>query len=303
MATRKYGRLLIGLLVLAAASSARAQATGEDKLEGILARFPVPAKKDGKLAEVDKKATDAAVAELLKSPEAAAAGLVGRLTTKGDDIQARHAIHAVVMRVGGEKDPALRQAVARGLAGTLGTDRPREVQAFVLRQLQLVGGPKEAAVVGKMLQDPELAEPSAQALLAIRTGAAEQFRAALTKATGRQRLTIVHGLGTLKDGEAAPALRKLLEEKDADLRLTAAWALANAADAEAAEPLLRMAEGAKGFERSRATAHCFLLGENLLAAKNQKAARAIYEHLRKTRTASGERYIQEAAARALKGIE
>ena len=48
-----------------------------DKLKELVAKFPVPAAKDGKLAEVDKDATDAAVAELVEGGKDAVVGLVG----------------------------------------------------------------------------------------------------------------------------------------------------------------------------------------------------------------------------------
>src|SRR4051812_38499427 len=80
------------------------QENNPKRLHDFVAAFPTPAKKDGKLADVDKKATDAALAELLKDVEASIAGLVHLLSVKGNDIQVRHALHALVIRVGDEKN-------------------------------------------------------------------------------------------------------------------------------------------------------------------------------------------------------
>jgi HEAT repeat protein len=162
----------------------------------------------------------------------------------------------------------------------------------------LIGDEKQAAVIGKLLLDAELAETAAQALLSIKIGAADQFRAALPKA-GKQRALIAHGLGTLKDKAAAESLRKLLDDEDRDIRLTAGWALANLPDADAADRLLKLADTAKGFERSNATDSCLLLAENLLSTGDKAGARRIYTRLYDSRTDKAERYVKEAAAKGL----
>lgn len=277
-----------------------AQQPGEDRLKELIAKFPTPAKKDGTLFEIDKAATDAALAELLKEPDKSITRLVALLSPKGGDTQARHAIHAMVMRVGAEKEKAARQTVARALAVALDGDRPKPIQSFVIGQLQLVGTDKEAAALGKKLVDADLAETAAQALLAIQTGAADQFRDALQKVAGKQRIVIVHGLGTLRDKASADAFKKLLDDEDPATRLTAAWALANLPDAAAADRLLKLADAAKGAERSTATDACFILAERLLAEGDKTAARAVYTRLHESRTEKAEKYVKDAAA---KGIE
>jgi HEAT repeat protein len=298
MCSRAFSSLVVGLSVLAVVSDGGAQEKNTKRLQELIAKFPTPAKKDGKLAEVDKEATDAVLAELLKDLDGSVVGLVDLLATKGADIQARHALHALVIRVGGEKNAALRPTAARVLAAALNADRPKEIQGFVVRQLQLIGDEKQTPAIGKLLLDEELAETAAQALLSIKTGAAEQFRAALPKA-GKQQALIAHGLGTLKDKAAAESLRKLLDDEDRDIRLTAGWALANLPDADAADRLLKLADTAKGYERNNATDSCLLLAENLLATGDKAGARRIYTRLHDSRTDKAERYVKEAAAKGL----
>jgi HEAT repeat protein len=270
-----------------------------DKLAALVARFPTPAK-DGKLAEVDKQATDEALARLHGGGRDAVVGLVDLLTepAKGGDSQARHALHALGTYVRGLKEDAARRAFAAALASTLGTDRPKEVQGFVVRQLQLVGGKEVVAALGRLLADEALAGDVAQALLAIHDGAAEQFRAALPRATGRRRLTFVQALGVLCDAASADSLKPLAADKDADVRLAAVWALANLGDAGSADLLLKAADGG-GYERIKATQACLLLAENLLAAGRKKEAVRIYTHLRDTRSEPAESYVRDAASRAL----
>jgi hypothetical protein len=172
------------------------------------------------------------------------------------------------------------------------------VQAFVLRQLQLIGGAEVAAAVGRLLTDEALAPAAAQALLAIKDGALRRFRAALPGAAGRARLAVIQGLGVLRDSVSAPELRALAADADADTRITAVWALAAIGEAESAAVVLKAAD-AEGYERIKATQACLLLAENLLAAGRKADAARIYARLNETRTDPSERYVRDAAARGL----
>lgn len=272
-----------------------------DKLRQLVAKFPTPSAKDGKLAEVDKDATDAAVSELVKGGKDAVVGLVGMLTPAetGGDGQVRHALHALVIHAGGAKDGPRRALVAEALASTLAGDRPADVKAFVLRELELVGGKEVTPAVGKLLTDEAIGDDAARTLLAIKDGAAEQFRAAFAKAKGRQVVVTAHALGVLRDDASADALRKLLDSADRDARLTGARALANLADATSAERLLKMADAATGYERAKLTDACLSLAEQLSAAGKKKEAAAVYTHLQKSRTEAGEKYVRDAAERGL----
>src|SRR5437588_577226 len=106
MLRRVVGLVAVGFAVLAVASSGDAQEKDGKRLQELIAKLPTPAKKDGKLAEIDKEATDAVVAELCKDPARSVAGLVDLLSTKGGDTQARLAVHAIVMRLGGDQNVA-----------------------------------------------------------------------------------------------------------------------------------------------------------------------------------------------------
>jgi HEAT repeat protein len=237
---------------------------------------------------------------MLRSERNLTADLVGMLTEpgKGDDSKARYALHALAVHVGGLRDEMARRAFAASLADTLKENRPAGVRRFVVRQLQVVGGKEVAAPLGQLLTDEEVCDEAAQALLAVRAGAAEQFRGALPRAEGKTRLAIVHALGTLRDREAAEALRKVAADKDRDTRLTALWALANIGDAGSADLLIK-ASGGEGYERVKATSACLLLAERLLAAGQKAEAVRIYTHLRDSRTEESEKYVKDAAERGL----
>ena len=227
-------------------------------------------------------------------------GLVDLLKpdAEGGDVHVRHCLHGQAMRAGGwqEKD---RQAFTKALAGTLKEDHPKPAKGFVIRQLQVAGGVEVAVILGEWLLDDELWEDAAQALLAI-GDTAEQFLKALPKAKDKQLLTIVQALGVLKVNNAAERISELVTADDASLRQVAARALADMADAGAVDTLLKAADTAKGFERTKQTGTCLQLAENLLALGRKKDAARIYKHLRDTRKDPDEAHIHEAAEQGLK---
>ncbi len=229
-------------------------------------------------------------------------GLVDLLKpdAEGGDVHVRHCLHGQAMRAGGwpEKD---RQAFTKALAGTLKGDHPKQAKGFVIRQLQVAGGAEVAVMLGEWLLDDELWEDAAQALLAI-GDTAEQFLKALPNAKGKQLLTIVQALGVLKVNNAAERIRELVTTDDAGLRQVATRALADMADAGAVDTLLKAADVAKGFDRTKQTGACLQLAENLLALGRRKEATRIYQHLRDTRKDSAEIHIREAAERGLKQV-
>jgi HEAT repeat protein len=269
-----------------------------EQLAALVAKFPAPSPLDAKLAEPDKAAMDSALAELVRGGREAVTGLVGLLARSGDN-RIRHALHALATHVCGLKDEAKRREFAEALGDTFAGKAPPDVRQFVVRTLQLVGGPEVAAVLGGQLLDATCGEDAALALVAIRTGAAEQFRAALGKTSGRVRVAVIQGLGVLRDGAAAEILRPLVTDENREVRLAAGWALAQIGDVASIDLLLKAAD-ATSYERIKATNSCLLLAENLLAAGKKADATRIYTHLLNTRTDAINSHVREAASRGLR---
>jgi HEAT repeat protein len=269
-----------------------------DTLKDLIDSLVIPDKKSAP-GNVDREATLRTLKALVESERNRIPEIVDMLVEsgKGDDSKARYALHALAVHAAGMGQQA-KQTYASALAATLKPERPRDVRGFIIRQLQVVGGKEVAEALGKLLVDEELAEEAAQALLAIKAGAAEQFRAAIPKASGKARLAVIHGAGTLRDRESAKALREMAGERDRDVRLTALWALANIGDAGSVDLLIK-ASNAEGYERIKATSACLLLAERLQESGNKTEAAKIWTHLRDSRTDASERHVKEAATRAL----
>ncbi len=226
----------------------------------------------------------------------ATAALVGMLkpVDDGQDYKARYILHGLAQYLGrpGKEEPRLKFSTA--LAAQLASDRPASARGYCARQLQVIGGPEAVPALGKALADPEIGSYAAQALLAIRDGAAAEFRKALA---GPSRLAALQALGILKDVESVDALRQAAAAPET--RLTAVWALANIGDAGAVDLLLKAADVEPGFDRIKGASACLLLAENLLAAGKKAEAQRIYKHLEATRTEPSEAYVRDLAAEGL----
>lgn len=207
----------------------------------------------------------------------------------GSDYKARYVLHALSQYAGRPGKEAARAIVADALAA--------KPNGYCARQLQVCGTKAQAPALGKMLADPELCEYAAQALLAIREGAVEEFRKALPDLKGAPRLTVLQALGVLADGASADAFKAAIVDADSDVRLAGGWGLARIG--EGVDLVIKAADVNPGYERIKATSNALLLAERLLAAGKKSEAAKIYAHLKNTRTDTSEAYLKDIASDGL----
>jgi hypothetical protein len=274
--------------------------TQAQDLAALVGKMPEP-DKHGKLDGLPWPEAEKVYDEILRGGRENIVKLVGMLKEidDGEDYKARYVIHGMALYLCRPEKKALREAFTAALVSQLGGDRPKPVQGFVVRELQVVGGKECAEPLGKLLADEELFEYAAMALLAIREGAVEQFRKALPAAKGKRRLTAVQALGVLRDAVSVEALKKAAGDEDRDTRLAALWGLANIGDAGSADLVLKAGDAPAGWERIKATQACLLMAERLLAAGKKAEAAKIYRRLKETRSDPSEAYLREVAEKAL----
>ena len=272
-----------------------------DKLKALVAEMPDPDKRGMYTTDIDQEKIERAVAEIARGGRENVLGLVEMLVPpgEGDDVKAHYALHCVGNHALKTKDREARRQFAEVLAAELGGSRPKGVQAYLCQELQWAGGKECVASLGKLLTDEELVEPAAMALVAIGDGAAEQFRAALPKVKGKCLLNVIHSLAALADPQSADIFREALGAPDREVRIAAGAGLAKLGDPASADLLLKAADKAEGWERIQGTKHSLVLAEKLAAAGKKDAAAAIYRRLRDTRTAPNEKYLRDAAEKAL----
>jgi HEAT repeat protein len=260
-------------------------------------KMPDPDQRGMYCTDIDKDKIEGAIRDILRGGRENIIGVIDMLVEpgKGDDVKAHYALHCMALRVCKLDNDRPRRRFARTLASQIGGDRPKEVQKYLIRELQVAGGREVVETLGKVLTDEDLCEPAAQALAAIGDGAAEQLRGALSRVSGKCRLTVLQNLGVVRDTNSVGDLKKAVSDEDEAIRMAAAWALANIGDSGSANTLLKTADKAKGWERIQATKACLLLAERLIAAGKKSGAARIYKHVRDTRTKPSERYAGDAA--------
>jgi HEAT repeat protein len=191
-----------------------------------------------------------------------------------------------------------RKAFAAALTEAIGKERPAEPTSFLIRQLQLCADADAIPALAKYLSNDELAAPALAAMEAIGAASAGALRQALPASKGRTRLGVILALGNLRDTAAADAIRPLIGDKDAEVRLAAAWAAARIGDVAAVGPLIKAPLG-QGYDRTKLNTACFLLAENLAKAGKKDEAVRLYRHVQETRNDKNEAYVRDAAERGL----
>lgn len=270
------------------------------QLKTLVEQMPDPDNR-GLYSQIDKTVVDKAINQIHAGGTQNITAIIDMIVEpdKGGDVKARYALHCLAVKAKAVGQDAQQQYV-RALAAQLGGARPKAVQQYLLQEIPFAGGKCVVATIGKLLGDADLCESAAQALTAIGTGAAEQFRAALPTAKGPCLLTIVQNLGVLRDKASVASLRKATTSEDREVRLCAAWGLANIGDGDSIAAVTRVADVKVGsWERIEGTRACMLLAERLLAAGQKGLAKKVYGHLRETRTDATEVYIKELAEKAI----
>jgi HEAT repeat protein len=281
--------LLVGL-ALAAPGAAQDVRLLSTKVADILAQFPAdsPAGRD-KLADQVLALGEPGLAEF--SRRLAPAGT-------GNDTAVRFALNAVAAFA--SKAPEPKRALAeRGLIAALAGAADVEVRTFLLGQLRLVGREPAVKAAAPLLADANLVEPATQLMLTVKMPAAQAaLLAALDKAQGPGRVTIVKALGELAVPAANERLLKLAGDPDWAMRRAVLAALARIASPDSYSTLTVAAEKA-GFHYEPANA----LGALLEYAKRvapksagtaEKACRLVME-----KTDDPERLATRAAALAV----
>jgi HEAT repeat protein len=272
-----------------------------EHLKALIDQMPNPDKAGMFSVGIDKDKIEAAIAEIHKGGKENVLGIIEMLGEPGSDrdVKPHYALHGLMNHVLVVKDEKARKEYCDVLAGQLTSDRSKYIRGYLCQELQWAGRQEVCPALGKLLLDEELADPAAMALVAIREGAAEVLRAALPQAKGRCRLAIVHGLAALGDAPSAAVFKDALADADREVRIAAGRGLAKLGDAGALDALLKAADGEPGWERIQQTKHCLVLAEKLLAAGKKDEALKIYRHLRDTRTDPAEKYLCDAAEKAI----
>jgi len=274
-----------------------------DKLKALVDQMPDADGRGMYTTNIDKDKIEKAVAAMFEGGRGNVQGLIDMLGEPGstENVKPHYALHCVLNRALIVGDEKARREFCETVAANLSGDLSTYNRAYLCQELQWAGRNEAVPALGKLLTDEQLCDPAGMALAAIGDGAAEQLRAALPKAEGRCRLAITHSLAALGDAQSVGTLMEALKDPDREVRLAAGAGLAKIGDPRCVGQLIDAADRTAGWERIQATKHCLVLAERLMASGNRSQALGIYRFLRATRTDASERYVRDAAEKALAG--
>jgi HEAT repeat protein len=277
-----------------------------EQLKKLVDQMPDPDGQGMYTENIDREKIEKAVAAIATGGKDNLLGLIEMLGEPGsaENAKPHYSLHCVVNHALVARDEKLQKNLCEAMASQLeNKDLHPHSRAYLCEELQWAGRDEACAALGKVLLDEDLTDAAATALAAIGgERAASQLRAAAAKATGKARLNLIDALAALAEPNSAATFKAALQDKDRQVRIAAAVGLASLGQPEAAEPLFKVADSAKGWERTQATKACLVLAEKLAAAGKRSDAKRIYQRLQETRTGESEQHIREAAQLGLASI-
>jgi HEAT repeat protein len=195
------------------------------------------------------------------------------------DTQAEFALQGLASYVTGGGKEGDRVMFVTALGSALGAAQAPEQSRFLLGRLQTAGKGESIGPVARFLNDEQLSEPAAQALVAIHDGAEARLLAALPESRGKVRVTIITSLGDLRSRSAVDPLLGDAASGDAGLRMAALYALANIGDRSAENLLANAARVAPSRERAEVTSYYLLFARRQAESGNASGALRIGEAL------------------------
>jgi HEAT repeat protein len=222
----------------------------------------------------------------------------------GDDTHARYALSALTNYVSFEGGEKARKLYAKSLINALDKQTDKEVQAFLIRQIQRAGKGESIKPLKKFLDDKRLCEPATQALLAIGIPPAEKILLkSLKKVRGANRITLVKALGEMRSKKAVKKIFPFAFDEDDELRQAALFALANIGDPLAEKAVSSVSLEASSYERARAPSVYLLYARRLSESGHKMPCAAICRKLISSYTAPHESHIPCAALTILVDAE
>ena len=230
--------------------------------------------------------------------------LVGRINApgKGSNALVEYALSGLTSFVSAKGQEQVCKVVEQAYLKGLSASTERETQAFIIRQLQLIGSDASVSALAGKLSDESLGVPAASALGAIGTPAAQE---ALVKALGTQTpsvvlKTVVRAVAETGASQAESALQALAGSSDSDIKAEAFYALSKVGSARSL-PLLKSAANAARYtlEKTGANEAYIMLIKRVLSLGQAETAQKAALQLQKDAAKAGSLQSREAALEIL----
>ncbi|MCJ8164392.1 DUF1080 domain-containing protein [Pontibacter sp. E15-1] len=224
---------------------------------------------------------------------------------KGDNARLEYALGGFSYYVMQQEREDWRSMSVAAYCESLGRETNPESQAFLIRQLQVVGKADAVPCLQRYLTDERLCAPAANALTSINSpNGNEALLQALSDASGDCRLSLVEALGDTRYEQAVAAISPFATSPDEKLRKLALYALANIG-APASEAVLAKAaeEDSYTYDNDNAVAAYLLYAERLKEKGQTEQAEKIAKALLQRTSQKTQAHTRTAALKLLTELQ
>lgn len=284
---KKLNILIAALLfgsILSNHIQAQGNRTNKTIVADVLAQMPVD-----KQANYDKQ-----IADLATTGEEGVLMLVEMMHDpgQGSNSHIEYALSGLTHYVAAKGQEDARAKVVSGYLKALEKTNERETKAFIIRQLQMVGGDESVDALGKYLNGEELSGPASRALAAIGTENAKQaLQASLMRRMGtpKTQRDAILAIGEARLPIAEDLLIGMVGNGDEEFQRVVLYTLSRIGSKSSLKPLAQAAEKA-GFtyEKTQANESYIILIKRLAEQGDVKEAEKAANDLLKKATKAGQ---------------
>ena len=220
---KRFIVIIFVLLFVGLPSFSQDNRTLETKIADILAQMPAD----------DLSYRDRLVDELFSLGDKGFAELASLIVAPGtgDDAAARMAINSMARYASQKGEEKEKAFLEKNLLTAITAAQDKEVQRFLIHQLNLVACDGSIPLLKKFLTDETLCEPATQALLSMgREKAAAVLLEVLKETAPTANVTLIKALGEMHYKPAVSTLTQFVGNKDATVQRVTLQALARIGD-------------------------------------------------------------------------
>ncbi len=283
------GTLLLGVSMMMAQTPAHR--TAKTIAADVLAQMPAE----------EQKSYNELIGQLSQAGEDAVQTLIGMINApgKGSNAEVDYALSGLSHYVMAMGEEDARRVISQAYCKALGSVTERETQAFIIRQLQIMGGDEAVETLAGFLNDEYLSSAASQALASIGTenaGTALVNSLKLKTGTSKTQCDAMNAIAEMKAEGAETLLRPFITHQDASIRKMALYALSQVGTEASLADLAAAAESVHyTMDPTGANEAYITLIKNLAAKGKVEVAEKAAKDLLKKATKAGAQHTREAA--------
>jgi HEAT repeat protein len=224
------------------------------------------------------------------------------LPEKGSNAQVEYALSGLSHYVSAQGMEAQRLITSNAYIKALEMTGDREIRAFIIRQLALVGKDEAVAKLSTYLDNESLSGPAAAALSAIDTPSSQKalLNALSISSDDKSEESVILAVAKLKIADAENTLKRLLDTTNPDKRKTVLYALSRTGSKASLPELASAAEKDNySMQKDGGNEAYIVLIKRVLSQGDKKEAEKAAADLMKKAEKAGQAQTQQAALEIL----